>query len=316
MALGYEAGNPFGNPNEFTRSTGEDEIDRFNQWLRSQPWWEAARRIGPEAVERQLAAQGVRIPDAFHVDDAGNLNQKSRLKRNLLIAGAIGGGALGGLGLAGLGPLGGLGGGAAAAPSAAGAAAPAAAATGGGVGLGPFAGMTGAASGAGGAAAAGGAGAAAAGAGGGFLGKLPGILGGIGKVASGIQQGRAAGRAQDQTAGILADRNALDFAKFNLQAPQVRQQTAARGDMMANVQDVVLPRPRGGAGVQGGTRPSLLSDSSRQLGRDISRQALLDQMAPPMKPRPMPEPGVLDDIAGGLGYAGLIGEGLGLFGGR
>lgn len=127
---GYEFGNPFGDPNKFTRGTQEDEVDRFNQYLRGTDYWKQARGTSTgdfndqqkSQLESSLAAQGITVPKDFHIDEGGNFNQKSRVKKGLAIAGIIGGTALGGLGLAGLGPLsglGGLGGGAGAATSAA-----------------------------------------------------------------------------------------------------------------------------------------------------------------------------------------------------
>lgn len=115
--FGYSHGNPFGDPDQFTRSTGEDEIDRFNQWMRAQPWW-AAVQHNPNAVQQHLAQMGIQIPDAFHIDEAGNINQKSRVKRNLAIAGLAGAAALTGGGALGFGPLAGVMGGATTATSA------------------------------------------------------------------------------------------------------------------------------------------------------------------------------------------------------
>lgn len=121
---GYTHGNPFGDPEGFTRSTGEDELDRFNRWMRSQPWW-AAVQHDPSAVQMHLAQMGIQLPDSFHIDEAGNLNQKSRTGAVLKGLAIGGGAALGGLGLAGLGPLGFLGGGGAAAADAGASAIPA-----------------------------------------------------------------------------------------------------------------------------------------------------------------------------------------------
>lgn len=98
---GYTYGDQFGNPNEFTRSTGEDELNRFNQYLRSTPEWQQIKGSGYGFSEDQqnqlsqaLAAKGITVPHDFHIDEAGNFNQKSRTKRNLILAAAIGGGAL------------------------------------------------------------------------------------------------------------------------------------------------------------------------------------------------------------------------------
>lgn len=113
---GYGANQPFGDPNRFTRSTGDDEIDRFNQWLRTQPFWGQARGSGTgdfndtqrNAVMQGLRAAGINLPGEFAIDQGGNINQKSRLGRNLLIAGVLGAGAL--TGGAALGAFGGAGG--------------------------------------------------------------------------------------------------------------------------------------------------------------------------------------------------------------
>lgn len=121
---GYDQGNDFGDPNKFTRSTQEDEVNRFNQYMRSQPWWQQIRgnTTGDfnDAQKSQLGSaltsQGIAIPHDFHLDEGGNFNQKSRTKRNLIIAGAIGAGVLtAGLGTGIIGGGAGLGGAASAA---------------------------------------------------------------------------------------------------------------------------------------------------------------------------------------------------------
>lgn len=157
---------------------------------------------------------------------------------------------------------------------------------------------------------AGGAGIAAPFTGGASLAAIPAILGGVGAVASGISGGRAAGREQEQRSNTLNDQNALDYARFNLQAPGMRAENAARGSLMANVQDVQLSRPRGGPGVQGGTRPSMLTPEARQLGQQMSRDALMQQMRGDVMPTPQPSAGKFDTLLNSLGYAGLIGQGM------
>ncbi len=126
MALGYNSGQPFGDPNQFTRSTSESELDRFNQWLRSQPYWQQVAAQNPQGdftdqeraqIGQWLQGQGVKVPDHFIIDKGGNFNQTNRLDDIAKWSAIIGGTALGGFGLAGMGPLGFLGG---AAPTAAG----------------------------------------------------------------------------------------------------------------------------------------------------------------------------------------------------
>lgn len=121
---GYDQGNPFGDPNKFTRSTGEDEINRFNSWMREQPWWQTVRQqAGNGDMSEQQQAQivtaaktaGITVPHDFHIDEAGNFNQKSRVKRNLIIAAAITGAVVtGGMLAAAAGPAAAAGGSAAA----------------------------------------------------------------------------------------------------------------------------------------------------------------------------------------------------------
>jgi hypothetical protein len=122
---GYSAGQPFGDPSHFSRSTGADELDRFNQWLRAQPWWQqikgSANGFG-DAQKQQLIAtlrsKGITVPSGIHVDDAGNFNESRTAGDWAKLAAkgaAIGGAAVTGLGAAGIGPMAGLFGGTAAA---------------------------------------------------------------------------------------------------------------------------------------------------------------------------------------------------------
>lgn len=127
---GYDAGQPFGDPNQFTRSTQESEIDRFNQWLRSQPYWQQIQAQRPESdfsdaeraqLNRELQQRGIQVPDAFGIDKAGNFNQTNRLDDYAKWSAIAAGAALTGGGLMGVGPLAGaLGGGAGAAGAAGG----------------------------------------------------------------------------------------------------------------------------------------------------------------------------------------------------
>jgi hypothetical protein len=63
-------------------------------------------------------------------------------------------------------------------------------------------------------------------------------------------------------------------------APGQRASNAVRGDILANAQDATFSGssriPKFSFG--GGLRPSMFSDSTRKLGGEMSRQALLDQL--------------------------------------
>lgn len=323
MALGYDQGNPFGDPNHFTRSTGEDEINRFNEWMRTQPFWQQARGTGTgdfnPAQEQQISdglrSQGVNLPGAFHIDEGGNLNQKSRTKRNLIIAGMIGAGALtGGAALGAFGGAGAVGaGGAAAGAGGAGAAGAAGAGTLASTAIGSgfipaIAGGTGLA----------GAGAAGAGIGGAALtaaggSGMRGALGTIGRVATGAEQGRAGGRLAEQGANSQYDRSRLDAAKLNLEAPGMRAQNSVRGDILANAQPLSITGPITHTGgkmptISGGLSPALLSDNTRSLGKDMSRQALMSQMAGDFQPTPQPKSNGVDTALNIAGTAGAVGD--------
>lgn len=126
---------------------------------------------------------------------------------------------------------------------------------------------------------------------------------------------------RDRTASGLfgtASNNALQGAKFGLDAPGVRAGQSVRGDVMANAQDSEvsgLPDYVHVGKVSGGLRPSLFSDNTRELGRGLSRNALLSQMnggdkVPyPTTPTltPVPEASALDTaLNAGAGGAGAI----------
>ena len=114
-----------------TRSTAEQELDRWNQAMRQSPAYlnfmrsqglptngrVSLSRQQQDGLERALAAAGMQIPGGMHVDQGGNLNQKNRLVRNTAIGAGVGAGALATAGALGAGPLAGVfggGGGAAA----------------------------------------------------------------------------------------------------------------------------------------------------------------------------------------------------------
>lgn len=178
---------------------------------------------------------------------------------------------------------------------------------------------------------------------------IPTILSTAGSVASAASQGRAQGRAQE--AGINANQDAMKLRaaqmmedalqgragldlqqkQFALNAPQARARNSVKGDLLANGQDVSIdagPRIKIPT-ITGGLRPSMFSDNSRQLGQQMSRDALLGQMqgdqfeklpAPNIPSiTPTPQSGKLDTILNALGMAGA-GAGVmneaGLFGGK
>lgn len=125
MAYGYQNGNPFGDPNGFNKHTQADEVDRFNQYLRTLPEWQqikgTANGFGDDQ-KKQLAQvlqskYGIAVPHELHIDDAGNFNQSRTAGdwgKLALKGAAIGGLAATGLGAAGIGPMAGLFGGTAA----------------------------------------------------------------------------------------------------------------------------------------------------------------------------------------------------------
>ncbi len=79
--------------------------------------------------------------------------------------------------------------------------------------------------------------------------------------------------------------NALNQAQFGLAQPNALASQAVRGDILANAQDANVQAPAGVpmGTVTGGLRPSLLSASTRELGGNMARNALLTQMKGPGK---------------------------------
>jgi hypothetical protein len=93
--LGYKYGQPFGDPRSFTASTGDDEINRFNQWFRSQPWHQQfisgtqnqgqGDLSGTERDQLTSLAQQAGVPIAqgqVEIDKAGNLSKKTFSERH------------------------------------------------------------------------------------------------------------------------------------------------------------------------------------------------------------------------------------------
>jgi hypothetical protein len=202
---------------------------------------------------------------------------------------------------------------------------------------------------------------------GGLAGSLGGSGGGtnpastIGDYAGSLEAGRQKGREKDTEMGQAQDRNALNlygaqnqanasqnnFAinranlgndqagidlkqrQFALDAPGTRAKQAMRGDYMANAQDASFT-PLAGAhnfNLKSGFSPSMFSDSTRQLGRDLSSNALAaNQQGDTFAPMtalpdyhagaaapgltPIPQAGKTDSI---LSTTALIGSGIGSF---
>lgn len=308
----------------------EQHIDEVNRWMRAQPWWQeiVAQHSGnaePEelrqAIMRAAQAHGVVIDEGhIEVDPAGNFNPIGHKMRNFLIGAGIAGAGLGGAAA-----LGAFGGGAGAAGGA-------------GVGIGETAATTGLAGpiaglplyGAGGAtlggaapALAGGLGSAAGGAAkaiGGGLGGWGGLVEGGLRAAGGIAQGRAQERLAEADLAARADATRLGAANFNRQTPGLRASNAVRGDVLAGVQPYALSGEGRNISGSGGLSPALLSDNTRNLGREMNRQAFLSQMG---------QGGATDPYANfvptntskangldtALGLAGVVGSALPLVGG-
>lgn len=168
----------------------------------------------------------------------------------------------------------------------------------------------------------------------------------VGPVLSGIAGGRAEGRVQEaqtnsnqdllrqRAAQMLEDalqgRRQLDINQrdYQVRAPGMRGSNAVKGDAMAGLQDAGVSGPITGTKgrvpqITGGMRPSLLSGNTRQLGANMSRDALLQNMSgadtfeplPAMQTpsiTPTPQAGKLDkflSVLGGIGsVAGAFGE--------
>ena len=321
-AMGYSAGQPFGDPNQFTRSTGEDELDRANQWLRSQPWWTQIRGAGTgdltkqqrAEIEHQLAVHGVDLPEEFHIDEGGNLNQKSRVKGRIVKGALIGGAALTGAGLAGIGPLAGIGG-AAGGTTAAASAAPA---------LGSEASILGATvptitgsnlaggiiAGGGGLAAGGGTAAGAAGVGSRILSTAQKLAPVLGEASASRQQANQA-------------RDVGNLNRFQIQEslPARRLATSTRASMVANRTPTVAQWGGPGSGLRGETvkftggfsNPDLYNADTRALADDITHQNLLKHLRHGEDVPEVDREGAFDKILGGAATGASI---LGAFGPR
>lgn len=161
----------------------------------------------------------------------------------------------------------------------------------------------------------------------------------VASLASGASKGRADGRVAEAGVNQSQDRNKLQAAQlleqalqgrasldlnqkkmledalssrsttdlnqrnFALSAPGKRATNSVRGDVLANAQDATLsglPSRVNVPNISGGLRPSMFSADTRALGKSMSRDALLQQMAgdkfdaPPAMPTfdKMPAPNI------------------------
>lgn len=163
-------------------------------------------------------------------------------------------------------------------------------------------------------------GASSAAGGGGFLSSLAGKGGGLLKTLAGAGSGIAitAGSIEAQRAKAAAeaariqqdqDRLAQSRALIGLRAPSMQAANSVRGDVLANSQDATfsgLPSYVHVPTMSGGLRPSMLSDNSRQLGKNMSRDALAHQLAHDDVPdlTPLPSSGGGDSLLQGLAIGG------------
>src|SRR5262245_26703549 len=279
-----------------------------------------------EALLNEARNRGIGISDRYHIDENGQIAEEdSHLWRNIAIGAGIGGamlipgvreavlsglmagghGAVSGLSAAGKGIGGafGLGGGGTAA------------------GLGPTTAESMAATSAALAPPA----SLASGGGMGFLSALKGgilpFLKGhgtdIAQLVGGIEKDRAQGLVQSAMLQQRQDELALARAKLALAAPGMEAANAATGDVLANAQDVTfsgLPDYIHVPNIQGGLRPSMFSSASRQLGQNMSAQALRNNQTGADVPdlTALPTSSGFDTFLQALGYGsgfmGILGK--------
>jgi len=104
-----------------SRSSGPDQINQFNAWLKQQPWYQDffasigqdMNRVqlsrGQQAqLEAVLKQNGVPLGEGVHIDNAGNLNEKNRLVKNVGIGAGLTAATLATMGAAGAGPIAGM----------------------------------------------------------------------------------------------------------------------------------------------------------------------------------------------------------------
>ncbi len=145
-----------------------------------------------------------------------------------------------------------------------------------------------------------------------------------GNLAGSYGAGRAAGRAAESTANNQYDLLRLAAARLNLDAPSARARNSVRGDVLANARPVSVSGPITGTHgqipqISGGLSPALFSQNTRDLGGQMSRDALLSQMqgGGDFQPQAQPQSTGLDKLLTGLGIGGqLVNIGRQVFGNK
>lgn len=130
----------------------------------------------------------------------------------------------------------------------------------------------------------------------------------VGQVLSGLENGRAQGRAMDSFVNNQYANAATNLYNSELTAPQKIAQNAVRGDVLSNARDVAfggvpsdIPVPT----ISGGLRPSMFSDTTRQLGKNMTSAAANTPMPTPAPPA-LPPPQGANGLDTTLNTAALI----------
>lgn len=131
----------------------------------------------------------------------------------------------------------------------------------------------------------------------------------VGKALGAASTGAAAGRNADNNANIGFAQAQNNLYKSELAAPGQIAGNAVRGDILSNARDVSLAAPSDipVPTISGGLRPSAFSDTTRQLGKNITSNAATTPMpvAQPPVLQPFESAGVGSDI---LNTAGILGS--------
>ena len=136
-----------------------------------------------------------------------------------------------------------------------------------------------------------------------------------------VQQGQLINQQNANATGLYnAEQNAAkQGSEYALSAPASIARNAVRGDILSNGKDASfsgLPSYLHVPTTTGGLRPSMLSDTTRQMGTNLTRDSMLAQLAgekngyampgAPTAPTPqgLPQPGGLESTLSGVGLAG------------